>query len=126
MSHLIHASLNAIFLSLFAALLLVYLAAEEHIAWQICNALSGYIHLVGGGHIAFDTWRQKSDILRSYTTSAIGLGTAAVSFQAAAGYLTREGPLIFMLATLWILGVTVIAFVSLLVSASRPIMDSGD
>jgi ABC-type Fe3+ transport system permease subunit len=49
LSHLIHASLNAMFLSLFAALLLVYLAAEEHIAWQICNALSGYIQLVGGG-----------------------------------------------------------------------------
>jgi|ERR1700689_2019384 hypothetical protein len=62
--HLIHASLNALFLSPFAALLLVYLAAEEQ-------------------------------------------------------------ALIFMLATLWLLGVTVIAFVSLLLSGSRPVVDSG-
>jgi len=41
-----------------------------------------------------------------------------VSFMAAAGYLTQEEALIFMLAMLWTLGVTVIAFVSLLTSAS--------
>jgi hypothetical protein len=46
------------------------------------------------------------------------LVTAGVSFMAAAGYLTQEEALIFMLATLWTLGVTVIAFVSLLTSAS--------
>jgi hypothetical protein len=44
-----------------------------------------------------------------------------VSFLVAAGYLTREEALIFMLATLWMLGVTVISFVSLLLSASSPV-----
>ena len=34
-----------------------------------------------------------------------------MSFLAAAGYLTREEALIFMLATLWLLAVTIIAFV---------------
>jgi hypothetical protein len=61
---------------------------------------------------------QKTGIQRAFVTSSIGLGTAGVSFMAAAGYLTQEEALIFMLATLWTLGVTVIAFVSLLTSAS--------
>jgi len=42
---------------------------------------------------------------------------AVVSFVAAAGYFARQEAPIFMLATLWALGVTVIAFVSLLTSA---------
>ena len=42
-----------------------------------------------------------------------------MSFLAAAGYLTREEALIFMLETLWLLCVTTIAFLSLLISASR-------
>jgi amino acid transporter len=58
-------------------------------------------------------------LLRSGASSAIGLGTAALAFIAAAGYFTTDKQaLIFMLATLWILGVTVIAFLSLLMSAS--------
>jgi hypothetical protein len=122
--HLMFASLGALFLSLFAALLLVYSAAEEHIAWQICNALSGFIHLLGAGRLLLERLGHKTEVRRSSITSALGLGTAGVSFLAAAGYLTREEALIFMLATLWLLGVTIIAFVSLLVSASRPPTDS--
>ena len=121
--HFMYASLSALFLSLFAALLLVYLASEEHIAWQICNAVSGLIHLIGGARLALETSRHRTEVLRSSATSVMGLGTAAMSFAAAAGYLIREEAVIFMLATLWILGVTVIAFVSLLVSASRPTPD---
>jgi hypothetical protein len=122
--HLMYTSLSALFLSLFAALLLVYSAAEEHIAWQICNALSGFIHLSGAGRLALETLGHKTEVRSSLITSAIGLGTAGVNFLAAAGYLTREEALIFMLATLWLLGVTIIAFVSLLVSASRSPTDS--
>ena len=122
--HLMYTSLSALFLSLSSALLLVYLAAEEHIAWQICNALSGFSHLLGSGRLLLETLGHKTEVRRSWITSAIGLGTAGLSFLAAAGYLTREEALIFMLATLWILGVTVIAFVSLLVSASRSPTDS--
>ena len=121
--HFMYASLSALFLSLFGALLLVYLASEEHLAWQICNAASGLIHLVGGGRLALEAAQQRTEVLRSSATSAMGLGIAAASFAAAAGYLIREEAVIFMFATLWILGVTVIAFISLLVSASRP--DSG-
>ena len=55
--HFMYASLSALFLSLFAAVLLVYSASEEHIAWQICNALSGLIHLIAavGSH-----WKLRS------------------------------------------------------------------
>ena len=118
--HFMYASLSALFLSLFAALLLVYLASQEHIAWQICNAVSGLIHLIGGGRLALETYRHRTDVLRSSAASVMGLGTAAVSFAAAAGFFIREEAVIFMLATLWILGVTVVAFVSLLVSSSSP------
>ena len=88
--HLMYTSLSALFLSLFAALLLVYSAREEHRAWQICNALSGFIHLSGAGRLALETLGHKTEVRRSLITSAIGLGTAGVSFLAAAGYLTRE------------------------------------
>ncbi|HEY2525858.1 MAG TPA: hypothetical protein VGI29_12415 [Candidatus Binataceae bacterium] len=118
--HFMYASLSALFLSLFAAALLVYAVSEEHIAWQICNALSGLIHLIGGGRLALEASQHRTEVLRSSAASATGLGTAAVSFLAAAGYLTREEALIFMLATLWTLGVTIISFVSLLVSVSSP------
>jgi hypothetical protein len=116
--HFLFSALSALFVSLFAALLLVYLALEEHLAWRICNGLSGFIHLIGGGRLAIETLGQKTGIQRAFVTSSIGLGTAGVSFMAAAGHLTQEEALIFMLATLWTLGVTVIAFVSLLTSAS--------
>jgi uncharacterized membrane protein len=59
------ASLGALFLSLFAALLLVYSVAEEHIAWQICNALSGFIHLLGAGRLIFETLGHKTEVRRS-------------------------------------------------------------
>jgi len=118
--HFMYASLSALFLSLFAAVLLVYSASEKHIAWQICNGLSGLIHLIGGGRLAVEASRHRTEVLRSSAASATGLGTAVVSFLAAAGYLTRVEALIFMLATLWTLGITVISFVSLLVSASSP------
>jgi hypothetical protein len=116
--HFLYSALSALFVSLFAALLLVYSASEEHFAWRISNGLSGFIHLTGAGRLAIETWGQKTGIQRAIVTSTIGLGTAGVSFVAAAGYLTREEALIFMLATLWALGVTVIAFVSLLTSVS--------
>jgi hypothetical protein len=58
--HLMFASLGAPFLSLFAALLLVYSVAEEHIAWQICNALSGFIYLLGAGRLT--CWRPFGDL----------------------------------------------------------------
>lgn len=123
--HLMYTSLSALFLSLFAAILLVYSPSESHLAWRICNALSGLIHLIGAGRLALETLGRRTEVLSASLTSAIGLGTAAVSFAAAAGYLPREEALIFMLATLWILGVTVIAFVSLLVSASASPADQG-
>jgi hypothetical protein len=104
--HFLYSALSALFVSLFAALLLVYLASEEQLAWRICNGLSGFIHLTGGGRLAIETLGQKTGIQRAFVTS-IGLGTAGVSFMAAAGYLTQT--LTFMLATLWALGVTVIA-----------------
>jgi hypothetical protein len=63
--HLMFASLGALFLSLFAALLLVYSVAEEHIARQICNALSGFIHLLGAGRLIFETLGQKTEVRRS-------------------------------------------------------------
>jgi hypothetical protein len=78
----------------------------------------------GAGRLALERLGHETEIRRSSITSAIGLGTAGVSFPAAAGYLTRGEALIFMLATLWLLGVTVIVFVSLLVSASRLPTDS--
>jgi hypothetical protein len=117
--HLMYSSLSALFLSLFATLMLVHFAADEHLAWRICNALSGIIHLIGGGRLALETRAQKTEVRSSAIASTIGLGTAAVSLMAAAGYLARQEALIFMLATLWVLGVTVISFVSLLVSASK-------
>jgi hypothetical protein len=120
--HLMYTSLSALFLSLFAALLLVYSATAEHSAWRICNGLSGFIHLIGAGRLAIEMLGQKTRIRRAFITSTIGLGTAGVSFVAAAGYLTREEALIFMLATLWLLGVTVVAFVSLLISASSRLL----
>jgi hypothetical protein len=118
--HFMYASLSALFLSLFAAVVLVSSAAEEHMGWQICNFLSGAIHLVGASRLALETVRHRTEVLRSAGTSLTGLGFALASFVAAAGYLSREESLIFMLSTLWILGVTVIAFLSLLVSASSP------
>jgi hypothetical protein len=116
--HMLYSALSALFVSLFATVLLVYWAAEEHFAWRISNGLSGFIHLIGAGRLAIETSRQESAMQRAFVTTAIGLGTAGVSFMAAPGYLTREEALIFMLATLWTLGVTVIAFVSLLSTAS--------
>ncbi len=119
--HLMYASLSALFLSLFATLLLEFYAPNEQHAWRICNGISGAIHLFGAGRLALETLRHQTDLLRSGASSTIGLGTAAVSFIAAAGYFaTNEQALIFMLATLWILAVTVIAFLSLLISASGP------
>lgn len=115
--HLLFSALGALFLSLFAAILLVYSPAQEHFAWRISNALSGLIHLTGAGRLMLETRRQASGMQRAVGASTLGIATAGVSFVAAAGYLPRAEALIFMLATLWALGVTVIAFVSLLIAA---------
>lgn len=117
--HLLFSALGALFLSLFASILLAYSATDEHFAWRIANALSGLLHLLGASRLMIETSQQKSAMRRGITASSIGIGTAAVSFMAAAGYFAREEALIFMLATLWALGVTVIAFVSLLISARQ-------
>jgi hypothetical protein len=117
--HLLFSALSALFLSLFTAVLLTYSAADEHFAWRIANTLSGFVHLLGAGRLVVEMSQQKSGMQRGIVASTIGIGTAGASFMAAAGYLAREEALIFMLATLWALGVTVIAFVSLLISAQQ-------
>jgi hypothetical protein len=117
--HLLFSALGALFLSLFAALMLVYSVANQHFAWRIANGISGSLHLIGAGRLTLEAWREASGMQRAFVASTIGLGTAGVSFAAAAGYLTPQEALIFMLATLWTLGVTVIAFVSLLISARQ-------
>ena len=122
--HFMYASLSALFLSLFAAVVLVSSAEEGHVGWQICNFFSGAIHLVGGSRLALETLRHRTEVLRSAATSITGLGFALASFVAAAGFLSREESLIFMLATLWTLDVSVIAFLSLLLSASSPVEDA--
>jgi len=52
--HLLFSALGALFLSLFAAVLLAYSAADEHLAWRIANTLSGVIHLLGAGRLALE------------------------------------------------------------------------
>src|SRR5262249_42136054 len=72
--HFMFASLSALFLSLFAAVLLVSAASEDHIVWQMCNTLSGLTHLVGGGRVALETSQHRTEVVRSSAASAIGLG----------------------------------------------------
>ena len=117
--HLLLSALGALFLSLFAALLLVLLATDEHLAWRIANGLSGCVHLIGASHLAVETWRQENGLQAALVPIAIGMTTAFASIAAAAGYLPRAEVLVFMLATLWALCITVISFVSLLIAARR-------
>lgn len=115
--HLLYSALAALFVSLITTVLLVSSATNEHTAWQIGNGLSGLVHLTGAGRLMVEMRQQKGGIQKGLAASSIGIATAGVSFVAAGGYLIRQEALVFMLATIWALGVTVIAFVSLLLSA---------
>ena len=118
--HFLFSALSTIFVSLLAALLLLLLAADEHTAWRIANGLSGFIHLFGAGRLMLDAWRQEpGSLLRASVPSTIGLVTGGISFAAALGQLPRAEILVFMLATLWALAITVISFVSLLMAPRR-------
>jgi hypothetical protein len=118
--HLLFSALAALFISLLTAILLVYLAADQHVAWRVVNAISGSIHVIGAGRLAVEQRRNLAGIRSASITVGWGMTVAAISFAAAGGYLVREEALIFMLATLWLLGVTVIAFVSFLALAAQP------
>lgn len=117
--HLLFSALSALFISLLTAILLVYYAGNQHVAWRVGNALSGSIHLVGAGRLALEQRRNLGGMRSASLAISLGLTVAAISFAAAGGYFIRVDALIFALATLWLLGVTVISFVSLLASATE-------
>ena len=75
--------------------------------------------MTGGGRLLTEMWQEKAGIRKGLAASSIGIATAGVSFIAAGGYLIRQEALIFLLATIWALGITVIAFVSLLLSVQE-------
>jgi hypothetical protein len=78
--HLLFSALGALFLSLFAALMLVYSAANQHFAWRIANGISGSLHLIGAGRLTLEAWREASGMQRAFVASTIGLGTAGGQF----------------------------------------------
>ncbi|MBI2802023.1 MAG: hypothetical protein HYX63_17375 [Gammaproteobacteria bacterium] len=118
--HLLYSALGALFLSLVAVLLLVALATNEHLAWRLANALSGVVHSAGAGRLALDARQGQAGFNRaSLPAMSIGFTVMTANFVIAAGYqATVEAP-VFMFATLWALGITVISFVALLM-AGRP------
>lgn len=118
--HLLFSALSALFISLLAGLLLVVLETNEDLAWRIANGLSGIVHLVGASRAALETRHGTSGFDRaSIPTLAIGFTVATANFVIAAGYHANLEAPVFMVATLWTLGVTVISFVALLMT-TRP------
>lgn len=115
--HFMFAGLGALFLSLLAALVLVCFSDHENFAWRLLNGVSGAMHLFGGGRLAMETRRAETGLRSARVMSGIGLAMGLVSWVCAAGYLPRIEHFMFLLATLWTLGVTVIAFISLLMTA---------
>ncbi|HVN89671.1 MAG TPA: hypothetical protein VMT61_07650 [Candidatus Binataceae bacterium] len=118
--HLLFSALSALFSSLLAGILLAYYASDQHTAWRIANALVGAIHFFGAGRLAFEARRNMDGIPRASLMVALGMTVAGLGFAAADGYFVHEVALLFMLSTLWLLGVTVISFVSLMTSAAQP------
>jgi hypothetical protein len=114
--HFMFAGMGTLLLSLLAAVLLVCLSAHENLAWRVANGLIGLFHMTGAGRLAVETWRNESGVRRASITSGIGLAVGSACLLSAAGFLPQLENLILMLATLWSLCVTVISFISLLLS----------
>ena len=114
--HFMFAGLGALFLCLMTAVLLVCYADNESIAWRLANTLGGLMHLLGASRLALETKRGQTGFRSAWIASSIGWAAGIVSLLGAAGYLISIENLIFFVATLWTLGVTVISFISLIMS----------
>ena len=115
--HFMFAGLGALFLCLLTALLLVCVADHENLVWRLANCLGGLLHVGGASRLALETWRDETGVQRGWAMSSIGAVAGIVSLMSAMGYLLSIGNLIFLLATLWTLVVTVISFISLLMTS---------
>lgn len=117
--HFMFAGLGTMFISLLTILGLVCLNDNEPQVWQIANGVSALMHLSGGGRLAIETWRHQSGVKLAHFTSSMGVFFGVLCAIAATGVMPKLQSLVFIVATLWALCVTAIAFVSLL-TAPRP------
>ncbi len=114
--HFMFAGLSGLFLCLLTALLLVCVADHENFVWRLANGLGGLLHVAGASRLALESRRGETGVQRAWVMSGVGAVAGIVSLMSALGYLLNSGNLVFLLATMWSLVVTVISFISLLMT----------
>ena len=114
--HFMFAGLGALFISLVTALSLVCFPGNEDLIWRLANGVGALMHLGGGGRLVLETMRGETSLRGGPVVSTCGLVAGVFSLLSSAGYLSGIGNFVFLLATSWTLGVTVVSFVSLLMS----------
>lgn len=115
--HFMLAGLSALFISLLTALSLVCFSADEALIWRIANGVGAAMHFAGGGRLALEAFRQETSLRSGLVVASCGIVAALFSSLSAAGCFPSAGNFIFLVATAWSLGVTVVSFLSLITSA---------
>lgn len=118
--HFMYAGINALFISLLAVLTLQALSQNLDLAWRLLNGLSALVHVVGTFRLATETWRHnKLERYRGWLLIVIGTLVAALNIAAAAGQLPGAQVTIFLLATLWLLAINTLSFITMIVMPSE-------
>ncbi len=114
--HLLFAAFSTLFFSLLVAALLAGFPASEPAVWRVGNGLAAVVHLFGGSKGVHDATRPAYGDVNgiALATGCIGVFAGIMNAVVLFGYFPALSATVFMLATLWALVVTALAFTFLL------------
>jgi len=110
--HVLFAGFTAVFLSLFAMVLLSTIRGHDDVVWRFIIAVNGVVHVNGSYRLLGHHLTERRFSQQRVAMLVIGCANATASFLVVAGFLGGVQPLVLFLGILWAIAAAALAFLS--------------